>query len=411
MSYVLGIGELDFTILSSNTSQRNHLIRLLGSNFVNFSSFSRILELDQLQEVPVSIFNSNLSPLESLVVYLRSTFTLRMIGSILNRSEKTIGTTHRNALIKLNDLGSNKLDTTSKELIPLNVFSDRRLSVLEQVSLYLVQKGFKYSQVGSNLNKDRRVIWTVCKRARIKLKEEEYEYSQKSILLSKKDEDFLLLVKNFQKEFSFSNKTVISLLVNNSDDMIPLSIFSDNLSPLESLVFYLKEKGYGFRSIGNILNRSEKTISTTYHNTLHKKELENSNKKFNSNTLKEDKFLKKNFKRKKVISYEEYLHWIPLQLFSDRRLSILEHVCTYLSTVGIKLSRIGTLLNKDRRVIWTTKNRAKQKLKSDFIEYTKEIENFKINSSDFYHNHTSFLSIHKSGEGSDISNKIKSLNR
>ncbi len=386
MSYKLSIGSLDSEFLTSSTLLREELLNLLIKNGENISSFSKLLEKDILQSVPVSIFRSKLSPLESLVVYLKSTFSLRSIGNILSRSEKTIGTTYRNALIKINfSENINLFEGNSKEHIPLSIFSNRNLSILEQACMYLVSTGLKYSEVGFLLNKDRRVVWTVCNRARKKLQGEVLEYETcPSVLLSKTEEKLIEKIKIIKEKNNFSNKYLISLLYGPPDDMIPLEIFSDLLSPLESLVFYLKKKEYSFRKIGYILARSEKTIGTTYHNSM--------NKLHKSNRLE---YFEQKINFSNGVENLEYLKWIPLQLFSDRSLSILEHVCLYLSIVGIKLSQIGLLLNKDRRVIWTVKNRARNKLDNSLTDYTIQIKNFKDESIKFSSELNLQLSLHK----------------
>lgn len=53
---------------------------------------------------------------------------------------------------------------------------------------------------------------------------------------------------------------------------------------------------------------------------------------------------------------------IPITILSDRKLSALEHITTYLKEHHqLNYKEIATLLNRDQRTIWTTYKRALQK--------------------------------------------------
>ena len=52
---------------------------------------------------------------------------------------------------------------------------------------------------------------------------------------------------------------------------VPVSIFRNKLSPLEAVVQYLRESEYSLKEISVFLNRSNKTIWTTYNNAVKKK--------------------------------------------------------------------------------------------------------------------------------------------
>jgi hypothetical protein len=116
--------------------------------------------------VPVSIFGQSLSPLESLTLYLKKhlSFTIPEIAKITNRNPSTIWTTLKNAEKKQK---TRHLDKSI--LVPLTIFSDRRLSILEILSTYLYSKhDLTYHQIADLLNKDDRTIWTVINRAKKK---------------------------------------------------------------------------------------------------------------------------------------------------------------------------------------------------------------------------------------------------
>jgi len=122
--------------------------------------------------VPVSIFNSNLSPLEALVYYLSSlNFKFSEIAKILNRDNSTIIITYNRAVSK-----KPKINVLSKISIPIEIFGDRMYSVLEALCIYLRKRNMKYSEISNLIAKDERTIWTVVKRANNKvLTKKEYK--------------------------------------------------------------------------------------------------------------------------------------------------------------------------------------------------------------------------------------------
>ena len=55
---------------------------------------------------------------------------------------------------------------------------------------------------------------------------------------------------------------------------------------------------------------------------------------------------------------------IPLSIFDDRRLGVLESLVLYMrDTLSLKNSEIAKLLNRDDRTIWTVYNRVNKKTK------------------------------------------------
>ncbi|MBD3203703.1 hypothetical protein GF327_05370 [Candidatus Woesearchaeota archaeon] len=120
---------------------------------------------------------------------------------------------------------------------------------------------------------------------------------------------------------------------------IPVQIFSYDLSPLESIVKYLKENiRLNYHDIGVILNRDERTIWKTYNNS----------KKKNKDLL--------------IIKKEKY--FIPVKEFSNRKFSILESICLYLIEF-LSIPDIARLLNKNPSSMYTVKNRAIKKKNED----------------------------------------------
>ena len=64
----------------------------------------------------------------------------------------------------------------SKFYIPIFVFKDRSLSVLEAITEYLKEElHLRYCQIAALLNRDDRTIWTVYNRAKKKRRKNKYE--------------------------------------------------------------------------------------------------------------------------------------------------------------------------------------------------------------------------------------------
>lgn len=156
---------------------------------------------------------------------------------------------------------------------------------------------------------------------------------QKTSNLSKEDLIKLLKLFELQQKSKLSSEELFKKI---EEIQIPISIFKTNLAPLESLVKYLKENlNLSYKKISVLLNRSNKTIYSSYNFTLKKKS---------------EKF---------VIKKSEYL--IPISIFSDRKFSILESLVQYLKSQQFSFKQISDLLQKDYRTIWTCYSRAKKK--------------------------------------------------
>ena len=162
------------------------------------------------------------------------------------------------------------------------------------------------------------------------------------------DADFLIdgdmLVKfkkelyKYQNEENLTQNEVIELLENDNEIFLPVSIFENrDLGVLEIIVKYLKEElHYSLKEIGDFLNRSNKSIWSS---------LSQANKKYPDRIIESD------------CSFV-----IPLSIFQDRSLAVLEVLVKYLKEkYELKFSQIGRILCRDHRTIWTVYNRAKKK--------------------------------------------------
>jgi len=182
------------------------------------------------------------------------------------------------------------------------------------------------------------------------------------------------------------------------DLFVDVSIFSNRkLSVLESLISYLKKKGYRNYEIAELLNKDQRNISTLYSRVnrklkrelIEKKEIvvpvkifryggsgvlykylrENIGLRFNEIarlTNREDSTVWMNYRnvnqRIKKIKEEDEIT-ISIKAFSNRKLSVLEMIVNYLKKKGMRNCEIANMLNKDQRVIGTLYSRVKRKLK------------------------------------------------
>jgi predicted DNA-binding protein (UPF0251 family) len=142
-------------------------------------SYKEIIDMLKKREdyasIPASIFNNSLCPLENVVLYLhiKLGFTQTQIAGILSRDHTTIWTTISNALKKTTK--SRYLASLQGKnegiVVPVNIFSDDKLSILESVSIYMKDRfNMSYHEIALVLGKDDRTIWTVVNRARKKEK-------------------------------------------------------------------------------------------------------------------------------------------------------------------------------------------------------------------------------------------------
>jgi hypothetical protein len=126
-------------------------------------------------------------------------------------------------------------------------------------------------------------------------------------------------------------------LISQKEILIPISIFNDKLSALETISRYLHQNlQMSFKKIGELMNRSEKTIWQAHNHSL------------------------KKFQRRLRVGETKYV--IPVSAFSDRQFSNLETIVKFMKEkYFLKYSEIGALLHRDQRTIWTVYNRASKK--------------------------------------------------
>jgi len=119
---------------------------------------------------------------------------------------------------------------------------------------------------------------------------------------------------------------------------VPMEIYTDRpLGVLEATVKFLRvERGMSFNQIAKLLNRDNRTIWSSYHNAIGKS--------------------RKRFSPKTKIP-------VPLDIFSDRKLGLLEALCVYLKDQkNMTYHDIGTALKRNERTIWTSYKHARRKM-------------------------------------------------
>ena len=155
-----------------------------------------------------------------------------------------------------------------------------------------------------------------------------------------KDPEFLKLKGLFleaKEKFHLNGAELLTKKIEKKEILIPVGVFSEKLSSLETIVKYLKENlGLKNKEIAKITKRSVKTIYQAYSSANEK-----SGKKFE---IKEAKY------------------YIPASALTNRKLGVLESVVKFLKeNYELNYSEIGRLLGRDPRTIWTAYSRGKKK--------------------------------------------------
>lgn len=137
-------------------------------------------------------------------------------------------------------------------------------------------------------------------------------------------------------EHGITPEQLLTAIVHNKTVSIPISAFSNKLSVLEIVVKYLREKkDMKYSEIARLLNRDDRTIWSTYNNTL---------------------------KKSKFLDIKPTNTYVPVSIFSSRTSSTLESLVIHLKeTLGYSFNKISSLLRKDYQTIYTSYRRGKAK--------------------------------------------------
>lgn len=135
-------------------------------------SYEDVLGLlrEEQEKIPVTIFNDELSPLESISRYLKDSLGLSYheIAVLIGRDERNIWHSYSSSLKKHPE----KLDAKeTKFFIPLKIFAERRFSILESIAVHLKEEyNLSYREISSMIMRDERTVWTAYNRAAKKMK-------------------------------------------------------------------------------------------------------------------------------------------------------------------------------------------------------------------------------------------------
>ena len=173
------------------------------------------------------------------------------------------------------------------------------------------------------------------KKRRIKEEQRKARKSNSQKILEDGDvQIFKVLLNRLKEKYNASSLDIVNLA--QEEVMIPASIFTDRLSPLEIDVKYLKENlGFEYSHIADLLGRSRKAVWQAHKNAVKKVP--------------------------ELLKAEETEFLVPVSAFKEG-LSILEATVVYLKQEhGLSYHKIGELLQRNERTIWTVYSRAMKK--------------------------------------------------
>ena len=145
-----------------------------------------------------------------------------------------------------------------------------------------------------------------------------------------------LFLEYLKKDFEKSSSEFLHS-IKHEGIIIPDEIFTKKLTILEAIVKYLKENlDISYSEIAKLINRDERNIWHTYD------------------------VAKKKLKEKFVLKDSEF--FIPLSIFSNRKLSILENLVFYLKQeFNLSYHKIAVVIHRNDRTVWTVYQKAKRK--------------------------------------------------
>jgi len=143
------------------------------------------------------------------------------------------------------------------------------------------------------------------------------------------------ILANLQEKYKVSSLEILESI--KKEIVIPVSVFTRQLTVLETIVKYLKEqKNYSYHQIAFLLDRDEKNI---WHAYFHAQK-----------------------KRSKRLTENASKYFVPVSIFRNTPVSILEALVVYLKEhYGLSYHEIAVLVKRDDRTIWTVYHRAKIK--------------------------------------------------
>ena len=131
------------------------------------SEISGIFNLNK-ESIPATIFSKEIGGLEALCKYMHENLNMSYheIALAINRDDRTIWTAYQKAVRKM----SRPLEVKETRMIlPVSIFKNRRLTVLESAIIYMKSKGLRYNEISNLINRNQKNVWTIYSRAIKKL--------------------------------------------------------------------------------------------------------------------------------------------------------------------------------------------------------------------------------------------------
>ncbi|MFH1585844.1 MAG: NosD domain-containing protein [archaeon] len=154
--------------------QRLEIQKLLESIGEDHEGLLKLVEKDEHEskvqdiEIPLEIFKQDLSPAEAISKFLKDNKGLKFseIAAVLNRDQRTVWINYKNAAKKKKE----KIKITKESVyLPINVLTNRKLSLLEAIVRYLKDKNFKNKEISRLIGQTPNNIWVLNKRAERKI--------------------------------------------------------------------------------------------------------------------------------------------------------------------------------------------------------------------------------------------------
>jgi hypothetical protein len=117
------------------------------------------------ESIPTDCFNKKLGSLETIVKYLKENknLTTKKIAELTGRTNSAIINTYNKTKQKMPE----QMAPKSQILIPIHVLTNKKLSVLENISVYLKEEqNMKLREIGKLLQRSEKTIWTAYNRAK-----------------------------------------------------------------------------------------------------------------------------------------------------------------------------------------------------------------------------------------------------
>ena len=143
--------------------------KLKAKYHISRAEFLEIIKARESISIPITIFTKELGALESLTKYMKENLNMsyREISKEIGRDERTIWTSYKKAKEKQKEPIKVK---ETKIKLPISIFENKELTILESLIVYLKEKEMKYSEIAEFLERNQRNIWTIYSRAIKKIK-------------------------------------------------------------------------------------------------------------------------------------------------------------------------------------------------------------------------------------------------